>query len=156
MVFILAYSISHRHLSCGFYSTHLPLKALPNIYHVPLLLQNVSALFSPSSPSPILSCRSSEQKQPPPQFVVSAGWLHVHQVPLPLHGFLRHDSSSSSTISSAPLFPSPPQGGVNTEYGDLTTLTMSQCVFLVSEKAVGNKREWKSRQQTKGVFLGEV
>lgn len=89
MMLILACSISCRHFSCGFYSTHTPLKALPNIYRVPflamaLLLQVVSALLScvsPSYPSSILSCRSylPVSTSSPPQFVVSAGWLHLHQ-----------------------------------------------------------------------------
>lgn len=124
-VSILACSISCRHLFCGFYSTHLRLKALPNIYHVPflamrLLLQAVSALLSyvsPSSPSSLPSCRSylSVSRSSPPQFIVSAGWLHLHQVPLPLHGSLRQDTSSPSTISSAHTFSPAPQAEMNIE-----------------------------------------
>lgn len=164
MVFILACSISCRHLSCGFYSTHIP---LPNIYHVlflamPLLLQAVSALLScvsPYCPSSILSCRSflSMSSSSPPQVAVSAGWLYLHQLifmapwgrtPVHIAPSLVHIHSSNSP-SWSELW------GWRVSAGS-TKLSMPHCAFLASERAVGNKREGKSSQETKEVFPGEV
>lgn len=123
MVFILAHSISCRDLSCGFYYTHLPLKTLPNFYHVPCLamplpLQAVSALLScvsPSSPSSIPSCRSylSVSRNSPPQFVISAGCsicIRCHCLFVAPWG--------RTPVPSAPSPPPTPQAGVNIEYGE--------------------------------------
>lgn len=96
------------------------------------------ASASPSSFSPVVMCLPIfsqllsqlqelsfyEQKQPP-QFVVSAGWFHLHHVPLPLHSSLRQDANSPSTISSAQTFPPIAQAGVNIEYGEYQLMPSS-------------------------------
>lgn len=169
MVFILACSISCRHLSCGFYSTYLPLKALPNIYHVPFLavpplLQAVSSLLScvsPSSPSSILSCSS---------------YLSVCRSCLPSLLFLLGDSICTryhclfmALWGRTPVHPAPSLLLIwflplpKLEW-TLSMENISWCpqvkhvsqVFLACEKAAENKKEGESSQETKEVFPGEI
>lgn len=170
MVFILACSISCRHLFCGFYSTHLRLKALPNIYHVPflamhLLLQAVSALLSyvsPSSPSSLPSCRSYlsvSRSSPPPVYCFcwvapsASGTTASSWLPEAGHQFTQHHLFCTYILSCSPSWN---EHWVRRVSAGAIKLSMSRCVFLASEKAVGNKREGKSSQEIKEVFPGEV
>lgn len=140
-----------------FYSSPLKslTKYLPCASASPSCFCPILLIFSHSH-SQLQELSVCEQKQPP-QFVFSAGWLHVHQVPLPLHGFQRQDSSSSSTISSAPLFPSLPQGGVNTEYGEYQQVNLVKhvslcfsCFWEGSRKQKRRKKQARNKRDVSG------
>lgn len=132
-------------LSCyGFAS---PSCFCPAVVCLPILSQLHSQLQELSA---------CEHKQPPTVccFCWVAPSASVH-----LHGSLRQDSSSSAPallhIHSSHS-PSWSELWVWRVSAGATKLSMSHCVFLASERAVGNKREGKSSQETKEVFPGEV